>query len=80
MLITNRIEEIVWLLKNNLDYGTSKSKLHFERVVFLDQGISNVELEDLNSPRVLKTHLLLQFLPENFYLESKVLNLLTLLT
>jgi hypothetical protein len=61
---TTWVEEIAWLLQNNLDYEGSKYKFHyFERVQFIDEGVSEQELEDMKSPRTIKTHLRSQFLP-----------------
>jgi hypothetical protein len=69
---TTWIEEIAWLLNNNLDYAKSKSVQHFERVAFVDTGFSSAFLEEMPSPRTFKSHLLPKYLPENFQNKSKV--------
>jgi hypothetical protein len=69
---TTWIEEIAWLLNNNLDYARSKSVPHFERVVFVETGFSDPFLEEMPSPRTFKSHLLPKYLPENFQNNSKV--------
>ena len=62
----------VWLIINNLDFDTASSVQHFQRVPFLDHGMSDAELEDIESPRVFKTHLPIEYLPEDFQNKSKV--------
>lgn len=69
---TTWVEEIVWLLQNNLDYEKARSKFHFKRILFIDRGVSKGTLEDTKSPRVLKSHLRKQFLPDNFEKTAKV--------
>lgn len=69
---TSWVEEIVWLLKNNLDYEAAKSKFHFSRVTFVDSGCSEKRAELLPSPRIFKTHLPLKFLPDNIEKKIKV--------
>jgi hypothetical protein len=69
------LEEIVWLIKNNLNYECSKSKFHYyERVMFIDEGVSDFELEQMPSPRILKSHFPLKFLPPDINNKAKVEN------
>ncbi len=60
------------MLKNNLDYEQAKTKFHLmQRVMFLDDGVSENELEDMPVPRVFKTNLPLQFLPDDLTSKAK---------
>jgi hypothetical protein len=40
--------------------------------MFIDEGVSHFELEELLSPRILKSHFSLEFLPENINRKAKV--------
>ncbi len=69
---TTWVEEIVWLLVNNLDYEQSKQRSHFyDRITFIDEGVSEVQMAELTSPRVLKTHFTPRFLPDDFNSKTK---------
>jgi hypothetical protein len=71
---TTWLEEIVWLIVNNLNFEQAKSKFHyFERVMFLDDGVSDAELLDMKSPRVIKSHFTREFLPDNLNYRAKVI-------
>lgn len=63
-------QEIVWLIMNNLDFEKSKKTSVFERCLWLDPGLTPRQIEDSESPRLIKNHMPLKFLPENIY-ESK---------
>ena len=67
------MEEIVWLLNNKLDYKNASDKPHFERVLWLDIGYSKDYLEEMEEPRVFKSHLLPKYLPDNFNKIQKVI-------
>nr|QNH68006.1 sulfotransferase-like protein 3 [Brachionus rotundiformis] len=65
---TTWVEEIVWLLQNNLDFEKSLKINHFERVYFIDMGLSKGKMEQLNemtSNRVFKSHLPIKYLPDS---------------
>ncbi|PNF29575.1 hypothetical protein B7P43_G01904 [Cryptotermes secundus] len=78
---TTWMQEMVWLLVNNLDYKTARSILQTERSPYLETGClvkeaartkANIrdsvrEVEMLKSPRCIKTHLPLQMLPEQLW-------------
>lgn len=71
---TTWTEEIVWLLQNDLDFDKALNTKHFERVMFIDTGLSKgklKELESSNMPRVFKSHLPIQFLPDQVESKSK---------
>jgi hypothetical protein len=68
---TTYIEEMCWLLKNGLDFERAKNELHILRVPYIDCGISHLELDEMQSPRVFKSHLLPKFYPENFHNKAK---------
>jgi hypothetical protein len=70
---TTWVEEIAWLLNNNLDYKNAADKPHFERVLWLDIGYSKDYLEEMEAPRVFKSHLLPKYLPDNFNKIQKVI-------
>ena len=61
------------MLNNNLDYEKSKSIQHFERVAFIDYGLSQAFLDEMHSPRTFKTHLLRKLLPDNIENKAKVI-------
>ncbi|XP_054263438.1 luciferin sulfotransferase-like isoform X2 [Macrosteles quadrilineatus] len=70
-------QEMVWLLSNNLDYGEAKNTVLYKRFVFLeyitlwpegaDQPDTVSWVEDMPSPRFIKTHLPLELLPEELW-------------
>lgn len=78
---TTWMQEMVWLLVNNLDYKTARRILQTERSPYLEIGCwvteaartkANIgdsvrEVEMLKSPRCIKTHLPLQMLPEQLW-------------
>lgn len=70
---TTWVEELVWLIKHNANITAANNKYHFERVLFLDRGINDEITDFAPSPRVLKTHLLPQFLPQDFDKKTKVI-------
>ena len=69
---TTWIEEIVWLIKNDLNFELSKKRFHMERVRYIDSGVSRLELSEIPNPRVFKSHLPLQFLPDNIENKAKI--------
>ncbi|CAF0817408.1 unnamed protein product, partial [Brachionus calyciflorus] len=73
---TTWTEEIVWLLQHNLDFEKAKSIRHFERVLYIDTGLSKGklrELEEAKDTRVFKSHLPIEYLPDNLNELSKVI-------
>nr|QVK45629.1 sulfotransferase [Brachionus paranguensis] len=72
---TTWVEEIVWLLQNNLDFQKSLREDHFERVYFIDMGLSKGKiklLKEMNTTRVFKSHLPIKYLPDNVEKISKI--------
>ncbi|CAF1047365.1 unnamed protein product [Brachionus calyciflorus] len=69
---TTWTEEIVWLVENNLDYDKSLKTSHFERVLFLDKE-PIIKIDQLPAPRVLKSHLPLEYLPDDIAKFCKVI-------
>lgn len=68
------LQNIVWLLKNNLDFATDQSVDRFDRMRDFDfnmkgeNRIYNLDwYRTLKSPRVMKTHLPIQFLPKKIW-------------
>ena len=71
---TTWTQEMVWCLKNKLDFAKAKSTSQNVRVPFLEMSglmprappnsIGNVN--DMESPRIIKTHLALGMLPQGF--------------
>nr|QNH68010.1 sulfotransferase-like protein 3 [Brachionus koreanus] len=72
---TTWVEEIVWLLQNNLDFENSLRIKHFQRVYFIDMGLSKGkkrQLEEMTGTRVFKSHLPIKYLPDNVEKNSKI--------
>jgi hypothetical protein len=65
-------QEICWNLNNNLDYNKAEKLMHLVRVPFLDSGNPEAYLEEQSSPRTFKSHLPIQFLPDNIENNAKV--------
>lgn len=73
------MQEILWLLKNNLDFEQAKKLPQTVRVPFLDMGyFSPKVLDKMDSPRVFKSHFTIPFLPDNFNKIAKVRNIILL--
>ncbi|XP_069679254.1 luciferin sulfotransferase-like isoform X2 [Periplaneta americana] len=76
---TTWTQEMVWLLMNNLDYETAKNVDQTERSPFLEFGTfhkpgsedkrgNSVDIvDDMKSPRCIKSHLPLDLLPEQLW-------------
>ena len=71
---TTWVEEIIWCIKNDLDFEKADSIFHIQRVPFIDYGMSDAELTELDSPRVFKTHLPYKYLPNGCQHKAKVKN------
>ena len=73
---TTWIEEIGWLIKNNLDYETSQKFHHFLRVTPFEVKLTEAQEQFLQSgickSRIYKCHLPLSFLPNNIEKKCKV--------
>lgn len=67
---TTWTQEIVWLLMNNFDYETAKSKSLAERYIWFDPGLTPRQMDESKPPRLIKNHLPLKFLPQNL-IDSK---------
>ena len=70
---TTWVEEIVWLIKNKLNYEKAKKDFHFVRIPWIDQGMSQFTFNKIRSPRIFKSHLPIKFFPENFHKTAKVI-------
>lgn len=69
---TTYVEEIAWLINNNLDFQGAKDIMHWIRVTFVDVGYTQAFLDEIPSTRTFKSHLPLKYLPENVEKDSKV--------
>ena len=68
---------IVYLIKNNCNFEKAKSSSIESRSPFIDFPSPGINyINKLNSPRIIKTHLPIQFLPDNVENESKVIYIL----
>jgi hypothetical protein len=63
---------MVWCIQNDLDFEKAEALFHIQRVPYIDDGTTQIELEELPSPRVFKTHLPIKYLPENLNNKVKV--------
>jgi hypothetical protein len=66
------MEEIAWLILNELDFETSKSQSHNDRVPFVDFDEDLIRASQIKSPRVIHTHLPLEYFPDTILQDSKV--------
>lgn len=67
------MQEILWLLQNNLDFETAKLQNQYIRAPWVDPGIISPKiLEKLPSPRTFKSHMHIKFLPDDFNKTIKV--------
>lgn len=66
------MEEIAWLILNDLDFETSKSLSHNTRVPFVDFDEDLIRASQTKSPRVFHTHLPLEYLPDTVLQDAKV--------
>jgi hypothetical protein len=57
---------------NNMDFEKAQTVGHFERTCFLDAGQPVARLEEQQSPRLMTSHLPVQFLPDNLNKRVKV--------
>ena len=56
----------MYLLKNNLDFGKAKEKVLEDRFPYLEYPYPGIHsVEKMPSPRLIKTHLPLDFLPDD---------------
>jgi hypothetical protein len=70
---TTWVQEIVYLIVNDCDFTKAKQKSIEERTPFLDYPSPGMKyIDNMQSPRVVKTHLPIDFLPDNVEKESKV--------
>ena len=67
-------QELVWIIKNNLDFSYSRLKNHINSIVFLEKNTA--KLNDCESPRTLTTHLPLKFLPDEIEKTAKIIYIL----
>lgn len=72
---TTWVEEITWLIQNDLNFEQAKRVIQRERVGYLNSAWnSRSNLEKIRSPRVFKTHAFIGSLPQNFNKIAKVKN------
>ena len=70
---TSWLEEMIWLLQNNLNYELKDKIHHLMRIPFIDSSfIPHEALNKMESPRVLKTHVHYEMLPKNIEKKCKV--------
>ena len=70
---TTWVQEIVYLLKNNLNFEKAKEKVLEDRFPYLEYPYPGIHsVEKMPSPRLIKTHLPLDFLPDDV-LSGKVI-------
>lgn len=70
---TSWMQEILWLLLNNLDYEKAKENNIYARSPWIDSGFLNPKmLEAMPSPRVFKSHLHTKFYPADFHKTARV--------
>jgi hypothetical protein len=74
---TTWVQEIVYLITNDCDFEKAKSSSIESRSPFIDFPSPGVKyIDGLQSPRIIKTHMPLTFLPDNVQNESKVIYIL----
>ena len=67
------MQEILWQLLNNLDFEKGKQINTMIRSPWIDSGFRSEKiLEKMPSPRIFKSHLHYQFLPENLNKKARV--------
>jgi hypothetical protein len=66
------VQEIAWLIQNGLNFNHAKEINYLDRMPFVEHICSNVALNDYASPRILKSHLPLEFFPNEIKTEAKV--------
>jgi hypothetical protein len=60
-------------MKHGLDFEAAKTIPHWDRIEFIDAGISEDWMENsAPKPRIIKTHLPVAFLPDGFNNQAKV--------
>ncbi|KAL5004221.1 hypothetical protein ScPMuIL_017677 [Solemya velum] len=70
---TTWMQEIIWLIKNNVDFEEANKKQVYFRSPFLefkDEVLNEIGIEMANtmpSPRVIKTHLPVKLMPRDFH-------------
>jgi hypothetical protein len=70
---TTWLQEVAFLIQNNCDFSKAKSDSIETRSPFLDYPSPGIKFIDkMKSPRVIKTHLPIEFLPDNVENQSKV--------
>lgn len=72
---TTWLQEIVYLIQNDCNFEQAKSKPIDERIPYLEfptPGLEYINNMTNESPRLLKTHMPLCFLPENIDKDCKV--------
>jgi hypothetical protein len=70
---TTWLQEIVYLIMNDCDFEKAKSKTIDERSPFIEFPTPGIKyINNLESPRIIKTHLPIEFLPDDIENKSKV--------
>jgi hypothetical protein len=65
--------ELAWLIVNDLDFKEAKCTHYLDRIPFVEHLCSNQALNEFASPRVLKSHLPVQFFPESIKTHPKII-------
>ena len=67
------MQEILWQLLNNLDFEKGKQTSTYMRSPWIDSGYRSEKiLEKMPSPRIFKSHLNIELLPENLNKRARV--------
>ena len=70
---TTWLQEIVFLIENNCDFVKAKSKIIEERSPYIEFASPGIDyINKMDTPRVIKTHLPYEFLPNNLDKKSKI--------
>jgi hypothetical protein len=70
---TTWCHELAWLIVNDLDFKEAKCTHYLDRIPFVEHLCSNQALDEFSSPRILKSHLPLQYFPDEIKTHSKVI-------
>ena len=70
---TTWLQEMIYLIENDCDFTKAKAKTLEERSPFIEYPSPGIKhINKMNSPRVIKTHLPFEFLPQDVDKKSKI--------
>lgn len=70
---TTWVQELVFLIQNDCDFETAKSKTIEERSPFFEYPSPGLNvIKNMKSTRIIKTHLPIELLPDDIEKNSKV--------